>query len=138
MKKLTRIVPAALALGIAFGVPATAMAAEFTGTPITTIATLKDQVNAQIRNAKPDFLGKVGPAGDHHIFSYGYKFYGTQKSADAINAWVKGSAFSPTGETELGTQTLTLPSGQVVKPGQIVVYVVANDDFTVARNATVK
>ncbi|AIU33716.1 MULTISPECIES: hypothetical protein [Corynebacterium] len=138
MKKLTRIVPAALALGIAFGVPATAMAAEFTGTPITTIATLEDQVNAQIRNAKPDFLGDAGPAGDHHIFSYGYKFYGTQKSADAINAWIKGSAFSPTGETELGTQTLTLPSGQVVKPGQIVVYVVANDDFTVARNATVK
>lgn len=138
MKKLTRIVPAALALGIAFGVPATAMAAEFTGTPITTIATLEDQVNAQIRHAKPDFLGQSGPAGDHHIFSYGYKFYGTQKSADAINAWVKGSPFSPTGETELGTQTLTLPSGHVVKPGQIVVYVVANNDFTVARNATVK
>ncbi|AEG82674.1 hypothetical protein [Corynebacterium ulcerans] len=138
MKKLTRIVPAALALGIAFGVPATAMAAEFTGAPITTIATLDDQARAQIQHAKPDFLGDVGPAEDRHIFSYGYKFYGTQKSADAINAWVKGSPFSPTGETELGTQTLTLPSGQVVKPGQIVVYVVANDDFTVARNATVK
>lgn len=138
MKKLTAMVPAALALGIAFGIPATAMAADFTGTPITTIATIEDQINARIQNAKPDYVGEVGPAGDSHIFSYGYKFYGTQKSADAINAWVKGGPFSPTGETELGTQTLTLPSGQVVKPGQIVAYTVATEDFSVVRNATVR
>ncbi|AFM08354.2 hypothetical protein [Corynebacterium pseudotuberculosis] len=139
MRKLTAIAPAALALGIAFGIPATAMAADASDdAPTTTIATREEQVKGQIGNTTPDFKREVGPEGNSYIHSYGYKFYGTQKSADAINAWINGAPFSPTGETDLGTQTLTLPSGRVVQPGEIVVLDVDGQSFSVVRNATVK
>ncbi|ARU46995.2 hypothetical protein [Corynebacterium silvaticum] len=103
-----------------------------------TIATVEDRAASQIGFAKPDYLGEVGPVGDSHVFSYGYKFYGTQKSADAITHWIHGGLFTPTGETELGNQTLTLPSGEVVQPGQTVALDISNQYFSVVRNATVR